>query len=145
MVTSLSIESPHTFQMLGFTEIQFSTWFVTTFAVLNSSYVRQRTLEGFFLDSLLFRYAHTLCQTAWSTFESDVASGFSFPVSGVLAVSRRFLSTGQGSWFGAAPYFRSDARFAWTYLIVSCVWPCILTSGAGVLLSTWDSSFLAII
>ena len=40
----------------------------------------------FSLDSLLLRYAHTLCQIAWSTFESDVAFGFSFPGSGFLAI-----------------------------------------------------------
>lgn len=31
---------------------------------------------------------------------------------------RRFLSSGQGSCFGAAPWFYSDARFAWIFIFL---------------------------
>ena len=116
MVTSLSIESPHTLSNARLHGNQILNLNGNRSCGCNLL-IREATDVGMFSsDSLLLWYAHTLCHTAWSTFESDVAYGFSFPGSGVLAVCGGSFPLVKGP--ALVPHHVSiGCAFAW---IVSC-------------------------
>ena len=116
MVTSLSVEWPHTVSLLGFPKIRNQILNLICNRFCGSELlIREATDVGMFLFGIACLFGMRIPCVKLLVFSLiGCGFGFSFPGAGFLAcrVFRFwFLTLVKGSCFGAAPCFRSDTRF----------------------------------